>query len=150
MEPPNKGLPFLTANDWALIRDKARELQFKKDQRLIHEGLVGNTLYIIKSGTARVERRNGANAIRIASLGTGDICGEMSFIEKASSSASVIADDEVTADGLDSATLQTLFESFPHVGARFFRSVALTLSRRLRATSAELAKTKAGDPTPNS
>ena len=142
MEPPNKGLQFLTANDWALLRDKARELTFQKDQRLIHEGLAGNTLYLIKSGTARVERRNGTQSIQIATLGAGDICGEMSFIEKSSSSASVIANDELTAEGLDSATLQTLFESFPHVGARFFRSVALTLSRRLRATSAELAKAR--------
>ncbi len=143
MEPPNKGLQFLTGNDWALIRDKARELRFKKDQRLIHEGLTGNTLYLIRSGTARVERRNGMRPIRIATLGAGDICGEMSFIEKSSASASVVADDELTADGLDAAVLQQLFESFPHVGARFFRSVALTLSRRLRATSTELAKSKA-------
>lgn len=142
MEPPNKGLQFLTANDWALLRDKARELQFKKDQRLIHEGLAGNTLYVIKSGTARVERRNGPANIRIAILGAGDICGEMSFMEKSAASASVIADEDLTADALDAATLQSLFESFPHVGARFFRSVALTLSRRLRATSAELAKSK--------
>ena len=146
----NKGLQFLTANDWALIRDKAREVHFKKDQRLIHEGLAGNTLYVIKSGTARVERRNGTQIIHIASLSAGDICGEMSFIEKASSSASVIADDELTADGLELATLQTLFEAFPHVGARFFRSVALTLSRRLRATSAALAKAKAGESNPAS
>ena len=142
MEPPNKGLQFLTANDWALLRDKARERLFQKDQRLIHEGLAGNTLFIIKSGTARVERKNGMQAIRIATLGAGDICGEMSFIEKSSASASVIADEELTADALEAGTLQTLFESFPHVGARFFRSVALTLSRRLRATSTELTKAK--------
>jgi hypothetical protein len=60
----------------------------------------------------------------------------------------VIADEELTAESLDAATLQALFESFPHVGARFFRSVALTLSRRLRATSAELAKIKAGGTNP--
>ncbi len=142
MEPPNKGLPFLTATDWALLRDKARERQFKKDERLIHEGLAGNTLYIIKSGTARVERRDGAQGIRIATLGAGDICGEMAFIEKASASASVIADEALAADALDAVTLQSVFESFPHVGSRFFRSVALILSQRLRATSAELVKAK--------
>jgi len=143
MEPPNQGLQYLSANDWALLRDKARELTFQKDQRLIHEGLAGNTLYLIKSGAARVERRNGGTSVRIATLGAGDICGEMSFLEKISASASVIADNELIADALDASTLQSIFESFPHVGARFFRSVALTLSRRLRATSMELAKSKA-------
>jgi CRP-like cAMP-binding protein len=148
MQPPNKGLQFLTENDWALLRDKASERQFTKDQRLIHEGLASNTFYVIKSGTARVERRNGAQTIRIATLSSGDICGEMSFIEKTAASASVVADEDVTADALDASTLQALFESFPHVGARFFRSVALTLSRRLRATSAELAKSKAASAAP--
>ncbi|HVP43975.1 MAG TPA: cyclic nucleotide-binding domain-containing protein [Terriglobales bacterium] len=150
MEPPNKGLPFLTANDWALLRDKAHERQFNKDQRLIHEGLAGNTLFLIESGKARVERRNGAQTIRIATLGAGDICGEMSFIEKGSASASVVADEELRALALDSTTLQAVFESFPHVGSRFFRSVALVLSRRLRATSAELAKSRAGGQSPTS
>lgn len=142
MEPAKSGLQFLTPNDWALLRDKAREVRFAKDQRLIHEGLVGNTLYLLKTGTARVERRSGSQVIRIATLGPGDICGEMSFIEKTSASASVVADEELTADALDAAVLNSLFESFPHVGSRFFRSVALTLSRRLRATSAELAKAR--------
>ena len=142
MEPAKSGLQFLTPNDWALIRDKAREIRFAKDQRLIHEGLVGNTLYLLKTGSARVERRNGGQVIRIATLGPGDICGEMSFIEKTSASASVVADVELTTDALDAAVLISLFESFPHVGSRFFRSVALTLSRRLRATSAELAKAR--------
>lgn len=148
MDPPKNGLQFLTPNDWALLRDKAREVQFTKDQRLIHEGLVGNTLYILKAGTARVERKNAGRPIRIATLGAGDICGEMSFIEKTSASASVVADETLTADALDAAVLAQMFESFPHLGSRFFRSVALTLSRRLRATSADLTKAKSIAPSP--
>ena len=146
MDPPKNGLQFLTPNDWALLRDKAREVQFAKDQRLIHEGLVGNTLYILKSGTARVERKNAGHTIRIATLSAGDICGEMSFIEKTSASASVVADEQLTADALDATVLAQIFESFPHVASRFFRSIALTLSRRLRATSADLAKAAGARP----
>ncbi len=146
MDPAKNGLPFLTPNDWALLRDKAREIQFAKDQRLIHEGLAGNTLYILKTGTARVERKNSGHAIRIATLGPGDICGEMAFVEKTSASASVVADEQLTADALDAAVLAEMFESFPHVGSRFFRSISLTLSRRLRSTSAELTKAKAAAP----
>jgi len=142
LDPPKSGLQFLTPNDWALLRDKAREVQFAKDQRLIHEGLVGNTLYILKTGTARVERKNAGQTVRIATLKPGDICGEMSFIEKSSASASVVADEILTADAVDAAVLTQIFESFPHVGSRFFRSIALTLSRRLRSTSAELTKAK--------
>jgi hypothetical protein len=35
-----------------------------------------------------------------------------------------------------------MFEAFPHFAARFYRSVAVTLSQRLRETSGLLAKAK--------
>ena len=135
-----KSLQFLTDNDWALIRDKAKSVTMQKDQALIIEGTYGKSLFILQKGTARVERKtvNGGIA-KLAILGPGDLCGEMAFIEKSRASASVIADDEVTADVLDAATLAALFESFPHLGARFFRSICLVLSQRLRNTSAALA-----------
>lgn len=143
MEAKSNSLHFLTSNDWALIRDKSRELKFHKDQWIIQEGLIGSTLYVLKSGRARVERVSASKSVRIATLEPGDVCGEMAFIEKGKASASVVADEDVTAEALDTATLSTLFESFPHVGARFFRSLALILSQRLRTTSAELAKARA-------
>jgi len=133
-------LQFLTANDWALIRDKTKERTFHKDQLLIQEGLIGNNLYVLRTGTARVERKTENGPVRIATLHPGDICGEMAFVEKGRSSASVIADEDLVADVLESGTLSSLFESFPHVASRFFRSICLVLSQRLRNTSAELAK----------
>jgi CRP-like cAMP-binding protein len=56
----------------------------------------------------------------------------MSFLEDAPASANVIADTEVEAYHLDRPTLQSLFELFPHLGSRFYHSLATSLSRRLR------------------
>jgi len=44
----------------------------------------------------------------------------------------VIAEGDVEAYHLDRPTLQSLFELFPHLASRFYRSVAMNLSRRLR------------------
>ena len=56
----------------------------------------------------------------------------MSFLEDAPASASVVADAEVEAYRLDRSALESLFELFPHLASRFYRSVATNLSRRLR------------------
>jgi CRP-like cAMP-binding protein len=56
----------------------------------------------------------------------------MSFLEDAPASASVTADGEIEAYRLDQLSLQSLFELFPHLASRFYRSLATNLSRRLR------------------
>jgi len=123
------GLLYLSPNDWALIADKARRVAFKKGSTLVHKGKKSNGIYLLLKGTAQVQifSHPGARAI-----GPGEICGEMSFLEDAPASASVIAEQDVEAYQLDQPTLQALFELFPHLASRFYRSLATNLSRRLR------------------
>ena len=117
-------LEFLTANDNALLTSKAQHLSFAPGQAIIHEGMPGKAVYMLRTGTAVVQR----NGTKIASLGAGDVCGEMAFLETSSASASVVAESPVTADAIDTLELQRVFVAFPHLAARFYRSIAVTLS----------------------
>jgi CRP-like cAMP-binding protein len=56
----------------------------------------------------------------------------MSFLDELPASADVVAQEPVEAYFLDRPTLQSLFELFPHLASRFYRSLAASLSRRLR------------------
>ena len=56
----------------------------------------------------------------------------MSFLEDAAASANVIAQQDLEAYHLDRPTLERLFDLFPHLASRFYRSLATNLSRRLR------------------
>ena len=123
------GLAYLTPNDWALIVDKAIRVRFSKGQSIIQMGKRPNGVYLLLKGTARVQIPS-QNTFR--DLGPGEICGEMSFLEDAPASAHVVADAPVEAYQVDQPTLQHLFELFPHLGSRFYRSLATNLSRRLR------------------
>jgi|SRR5450432_1793613 CRP/FNR family cyclic AMP-dependent transcriptional regulator len=125
---PN-GLRYLTANDWALIADKATRVRFKKGERILQAGKQPAGVYLILKGSAKVHI---AAATSAPALGPGEVCGEMSFLEDARASASVVAEDAVEAYLVDRATLQSLFELFPHLASRFYRSLAMNLSRRLR------------------
>jgi CRP/FNR family transcriptional regulator, cyclic AMP receptor protein len=123
------GLAYLTPNDWALIVDKAIRVRFGKGQSIIQMGKRPNGVYLLLKGTACVQIPS-QNTFR--ELGPGEICGEMSFLEDAAASANVVADAPVEAYMLDQPTLEHLFELFPHLGSRFYRSLATNLSRRLR------------------
>jgi extracellular factor (EF) 3-hydroxypalmitic acid methyl ester biosynthesis protein len=135
-------LEYLSASDWNLVASKSKKLAFDKEQILIREGSAAKTVFLIRSGKVRVERNNGGGRAVLVTLGPGAIFGEMAFIEDALTSASVIADGKVEVDAIEVADLKEMFEAFPHFGARFYRSVAVTLSQRLRETSGLLAKAK--------
>ena len=123
------GLGYLTPNDWTLIVDKARRINFRKGQTLVQRGKKSNGVYLLVKGAARVQILSHSTSPEI---GVGEICGEMSFLEDSAASASVIAEKDIEAYHLDRATLQSLFELFPHLGSRFYRSLATNLSHRLR------------------
>jgi CRP/FNR family cyclic AMP-dependent transcriptional regulator len=123
------GLVHLTANDWALVADKAVRVHFKKGAVMVEKGKKTNGVYLLIKGTARVLI---PPQLRKAIIAPGEICGEMSFLEDAAASTTVVAEEDAEAYQLDRPTLESLFELFPHLASRFYRSLATNLSRRLR------------------
>jgi CRP-like cAMP-binding protein len=123
------GLIYLTANDWSLVADKASRVSFRKGEILVHKNKSSNGIFLLLKGKARVQI---PPQTKSPEIGPGEICGEMSFLEDAPASANVVAHEDVEAYHLDRPTLESLFELFPHLASRFYRSLAMNLSRRLR------------------
>ena len=122
-------LEYLTLNDWMLIVDRAKKTLFKKDDTLLHQSRANKFVYLLCTGKVQVQT---SSKLPIAVLGAVEICGEMAFLEGGVASASVIALSDVEAYGIEWSALKDLFELFPHLGSRFYRSLAVGLSRRLR------------------
>ena len=122
-------LEYVTPNDWTLIVDRAKRVAFKKNDPLIQSGKQQKTVYLLIKGNAKVES---SSKVLIAELEPGEICGEMAFLENGIASASVTAASDVEACAIEGAALLDLFELYPHLGSRFYRSLAVNLSRRLR------------------
>jgi CRP-like cAMP-binding protein len=74
----------------------------------------------------------GASKAFIAQLEPGEVCGEMAFLENGVASASVSAADALEVCAIEWTALTDLFELYPHMGSRFYRSLAVNLSRRMR------------------
>ena len=122
-------LEYVTQNDWMLIVDRAKRTAFKKDEILIQAGKQNKTVYLLVKGNAKVE---GAGKTLIAQIGPGEVCGEMAFLENGVASASVTSAGELNACAIEWSALLDLFELYPHLGSRFYRSLAVNLSRRMR------------------
>ncbi len=123
------GLVYLTANDWALIADKAVRKQFKAGELIVQQGKRTHGVFLLLKGSATVQIRTLGTGLGIS---VGEACGEISFLDELPATANVVATDEVEAYYLDRATLQSMFELFPHLGSRFYHSLSAILSRRLR------------------
>jgi CRP-like cAMP-binding protein len=123
------GLIYLTPNDWALIVDKAVRMQFNAGQSIVEKGKSTRGVYLVLKGTASVRIPSRETSLEISA---GQVCGEISFLDELPATADVVANEAVEAYYLDRPTLVSLFELFPHLGSRFYRSLAGILSTRLR------------------
>jgi CRP-like cAMP-binding protein len=121
-------LQYLSHNDWMLLVDHAKQVTFKKGDVFIQQGSESKTLYVIAAGKVNVS----ISGMALAQIGPGEVCGEMAFLEDSRPSASATAEEEVQAFCIEWQKLIELFELFPHLGSRFYRSLAVNLSRRLR------------------
>jgi CRP/FNR family transcriptional regulator, cyclic AMP receptor protein len=122
------GLQYLTQNDWVLLVDRAKLVVVKKGSTLIQQGKQTRMVYLLVKGRVTIE----SSGVKIAQIGPGQICGEMAFLEDTLASATATVDEDVEAYALSWSALSDLFELFPHLASRFYRSLAVNLSRRLR------------------
>ena len=125
-----------TPNDWALVADKAARRQFKAGEKIVEQGKRTHGLYLLLKGSASVQIPPPRD------IGSGEVCGEISFLDELPASATVVANEAVEAYYLDRLTLHSLFELFPHLGSRFYQSLAVILSRRLREVIAAQTRLK--------
>jgi CRP-like cAMP-binding protein len=138
---PGNRLQYLSPNDWTLIKAKSMSRTFKLGEEIIQQGVLSESIFIIRRGEVSVELGATNARVIVATLGPGDICGDIAFLEKGRATAAVVAkDEEVEVDEINARELREMFEAFPRLASRFYLSLALILAQRLKDTSRELAR----------
>lgn len=126
---------FLTDDDLKLLTQKASRERFERNELILKEGSTRRAVFIVRQGMVRVERSHLGEGVAYARLGTGEIFGEMSFLENTGASASVYADDLVEVDICEGEHVTALMTSVSGFAVRFYQSLAVVLAHRLRETS---------------
>ncbi|MSP81057.1 MAG: cyclic nucleotide-binding domain-containing protein [Rhodospirillales bacterium] len=120
----------LNDDDMSWIHQSSRRVELTVNDIVIDVGLTNQTIFILLKGTCKVEASDGR---RLEGLSSGDIIGEVSFVDRRKTLARVIAGSNVVLASLDEATLNAKLASDPLFASRFYRGVASVLSYRLRS-----------------
>jgi len=111
---------------------------FPEGTRVFHEGDHSDACYIVRSGTFRVTREHpDGRAITLATLGPGDIVGELAMLDGEVRSASVETlggDGELLA--LPAKDVRALLKRHPDITVK----MVAALTRRLRAANERISR----------
>ena len=120
---------YLNDDDIAWICQASRKVVIASAQVVLASGKPNQTIYILLEGKCRTETPEGQ---RVDVLSSGDIIGEVSFVDRRKTTAQVTADTHVVLAQLDEEVLGNKLAGAPQFAARFYRGVASVLAFRLR------------------
>ncbi len=106
-------------------------VDIKKGKEFITEGKPGREAFILLEGTASVHRGKRL----IATLGPGDIIGEMSILAGHPRSATVRAETDIVCEVLDRREFSSLLDEVPTIA----RKIMVTAIKRLHDLDPGLA-----------
>ena len=111
--------------------------QFKANDKILEQGQLHKSVYLIKSGKVRVVvhadiKESSPMRPGIADLGVHDVFGEFALFDNMPASADVIAVDDSELIEIDIPSLKTFLEKNPEIAYTFFVAMINTLVSRLR------------------
>ena len=110
---------------------------FPKGARVFHEGDRSDACYVIRSGEVRVTREHSdGRAIALATLGPGELVGELAMLDGGVRSASVETLTEVELLAVAATDMKGLLERNAQITAK----LVVALTRRLRETNERISR----------
>jgi CRP-like cAMP-binding protein len=98
-------------------------------------GDLNSSLFIIRSGSVKVDRVGAAEDIPLATIGAGQTFGEMSFMDGSRTTATVTAREPAEVLEISRRSVDRLLEEKPNMGVKLWRNFALDLKQRLAKTN---------------
>ena len=129
--------PLAELERLALLESARHETRADGDA-IMHQGSKNQAIYVLVHGELQIVQEVSGQKTEIARLGVGAVFGEMSFVDLEGASASVIAEGDVEVLFMDGSQINNLFATITGFESRFFRSLSIILSRRLRVTNTRL------------
>lgn len=119
--------------DWLV--DSGSQETLPSGELLVEEGKPIEALYFVLDGKLEVT----ANQQSLARLASGEVVGEMSFLDSSPPGATVTAIEPTSVLAIPRARLQSKIASDLGFAARFYRALGVFLADRLRTSVSRLA-----------
>ncbi len=121
--------------EWMIDHGNKRTLD--AGDYLVKQGEPIENIYLILSGQFRIFNEENAE-MDIANISSGEIVGEMSFLDDQLPSVSVLAKEYSSVHCIPLHLMKQYMQDNTKFAARFYYSIALFLSDRLRKTTSRL------------
>jgi hypothetical protein len=136
------GLPIFEGLGDGELRKIARlftQKLYRAGEKVFARGDSGNEAYVVMRGQIDIHLED--NAKPLASVGNGQIFGELAFLDNLPRTAHAVAAQPSILLVIPRSEFNQLMHREPHLGMVVMRNVATELSNRLRRTNAALTST---------
>ncbi|HKW78713.1 MAG TPA: cyclic nucleotide-binding domain-containing protein [Candidatus Limnocylindria bacterium] len=116
------------------LANAAVEQTYQSGQEIIRQGDTGVGAFIIRSGKVDIIQEKDGKTTKLATLGPGDVIGEMALLDEFPRSATAKAVEPVTALGIQRWHFRGILESHPQLAL----ALLPILSRRIRSAEGML------------
>ena len=121
------------------IANAAVEQTYQPGQFIMRQGDTGVGAFIIRSGKVDIIQERDGKEIKLATLGPGEVFGEMALLDEFPRSASARAVEPTTALGIQRWHFRGILESHPQIAL----ALLPILTRRIRNAEAQHAEVTA-------
>jgi CRP-like cAMP-binding protein len=127
----------LAEDDLARVAEVTVPRHFEPGEVVFHEGDQSDTCYIVRTGHVRAVREHtDGRTITLATLGPGEIFGELAMFDAERRSATIECLDETDLVAVLSSDMRRMLREHPDIAVKLLGA----LSRRLRETNERLTR----------
>jgi CRP-like cAMP-binding protein len=135
-----QGIPAFSAlgpADLSRVAEVTVPRTFQGGEAVFHEGDESDTCYVVRSGHVRVVREHtDGRILTLATLGPGEIFGELAIFDEELRSATIEALDELEVIAILAGDMRRMLRLHPDIAVKLLAA----LSRRLRETNERLTR----------
>ena len=105
----------LTVENVRMLFPLSGLFRHEKDEYILRQGEESKDLYVIRSGKLAITRTEGTAGVQLATLGAGDIFGEMALLRDGIRVASVVAAEDCEVFRLSFRDIESLMIGLPEL-----------------------------------
>jgi CRP-like cAMP-binding protein len=132
---------YLSYKELVRVSNIAEMIDLKKDQVIFSAGQPGDAMYVVLSGSVRLQKGNTV----VAELGRGHHFGEMSLVDRSQRSLTAIAHDATRLVVVQRKDFYDIIKREPALATKLLWSFVQVLGQRLRKTTNDLSDALHGD-----
>lgn len=127
-----------TNTELRILASVAPAREFDAGQHLCREGQIGQSCFLLATGSVSVTRKTEEGERTLATLRGGQIVGQMALVDRSPRSASVIAAEATVALELTHEVFEGLLRARNPLAVRFQEQIAIAGIRQLRMATDRL------------